>query len=165
MKATQQMEDAQQMSGTEQVWWGKVKNFIGLADEVGEAYEEPEDKPAEEGTVPRNTRANKIVGMPSSQTNHEVLVIEPKTFEESLTVVAALRSRKACILNLVGMESDQAQRLVDFVSGATHALDGHQQRIGDAIFLFTPVQMTISTLSSDSQWFDRDARDLFWRVK
>ncbi|MFM8004166.1 MAG: cell division protein SepF, partial [Dolichospermum sp.] len=43
------------------------------------------------------------------------------------------------------MDPDQAQRAVDFVAGGTYALDGHQERIGESIFLFTPSCVQVST--------------------
>ncbi len=41
--------------------------------------------------------------------------------------------------------SDQAERAVDFVAGGTYALDGHQERIGESIFLFTPSCVQVRT--------------------
>ena len=43
------------------------------------------------------------------------------------------------------MDPDQAQRAVDFVAGGTYAIDGHQERIGESIFLFTPSCVQVST--------------------
>jgi cell division inhibitor SepF len=34
---------------------------------------------------------------------------------------------------------------VDFLSGATHAIDGHQQRIGDGVFIFTPHNVVVTS--------------------
>ncbi len=45
------------------------------------------------------------------------------------------------------MDPDQAQRAVDFVAGGTYALDGHQERIGESIFLFTPSCVQVRTQS------------------
>jgi len=52
------------------------------------------------------------------------------------------------IMNLSLMDPAEAQRSVDFVAGGTYAIDGHQERIGENIFLFTPSTVTISTPSS-----------------
>jgi cell division inhibitor SepF len=49
------------------------------------------------------------------------------------------------VLNLTIMDPDQAQRAVDFVAGGTYAIDGHQERIGESIFLFTPNCVQVST--------------------
>ena len=59
-------------------------------------------------------------------------------------VIQALRERKTVILNLTMMEPDQAQRAVDFVAGGTFAIDGHQERVGESIFLFAPSCVTVT---------------------
>jgi cell division inhibitor SepF len=60
-----------------------------------------------------------------------------------------LRERKTVILNLTMMEPDQAQRAVDFVAGGTFAIDGHQERVGESIFLFAPSCVTVTTAASE----------------
>lgn len=91
---------------------------------------------------------NNVIGMPGSVNGlSEVAVIEPRSFEEMPQVIQALRERKSVVLNLTIMDPDQAQRAVDFVAGGTYAIDGHQERIGESIFLFTPSCVQVSTQS------------------
>ncbi|BAZ89055.1 hypothetical protein NIES932_05240 [Raphidiopsis curvata NIES-932] len=87
-----------------------------------------------------------VIGMPGAINGiSEVLVLEPRTFEEMPQAIQALRERKSLVLNLTIMDPDQAQRAVDFIAGGTYALDGHQERIGESIFLFTPSCVQVST--------------------
>lgn len=145
------------------------KKIVGIQDETGyEEYEESNELEDQEGTqsvstqyfVPvdpreRNTpvksrenMSNKVVGMPGvNNANAEVMVIEPKTFDEMPKVINALRERKSVVLNLATMDPHEAQRAVDFVAGGTYAMDGHNERVGDNIFLFTPSCVTVSSLS------------------
>lgn len=89
---------------------------------------------------------NNVIGMPGAANGmSEVMVMEPRTFEEMPQVIRALRERKSVVLNLTIMDPDQAQRAVDFVAGGTYAIDGHQERIGESIFLFTPSCVQVST--------------------
>ena len=91
---------------------------------------------------------NNVIGMPGAVNGlAEVAVIEPRSFEEMPQVIQALRERKSVVLNLTIMDPDQAQRAVDFVAGGTYAIDGHQERIGESIFLFTPSCVQVSTQS------------------
>jgi cell division inhibitor SepF len=101
---------------------------------------------------------NKVVDHPSAQASSEVLVIEPRQFEESIEIVEHLRSRKSVLLNLHMLDNEQSQRVVDFLSGACHAIDGHQQRIGDGVFLFAPASVVISSESGSS----KAIKDAFW---
>lgn len=92
------------------------------------------------------TAMNNVIGMPGATNGiSEVVVVEPRTFEEMPQVIQALRERKSVVLNLTIMDPDQAQRAVDFVAGGTYAIDGHQERIGESIFLFTPSCVQVST--------------------
>lgn len=94
------------------------------------------------------TTRNNVIGMPGIANNiAEVVVIEPHSFDEMPQVIQTLRERKSVVLNLNVMEPEEAQRAVDFVAGGTYAIDGHQERIGESIFLFTPSCVKVSTLS------------------
>ena len=73
-----------------------------------------------------------------STASAEVNLMEPRSFDEMPKAIQSLRERKIVILNLTMMEPDQAQRAVDFVAGGTFAIDGHQERVGESIFLFSP---------------------------
>jgi cell division inhibitor SepF len=154
--------------------FAKLKDLVGFSepqeyeyeydqaesDEYKSVYqEEPAPAPAvEEFSQPRRNRAsalrtgmegiNNVIDMPGTNNGlSQVVVMEPRKFEEMPFAVQALRERKSIVLNLTMMEPDQAQRCVDFVAGATYAIDGHQERIGDSIFLFAPscVQVTSQT--------------------
>ncbi len=149
----------------------KVKDFMGLSEDYDPDYDEADDyaysgqyqqpeastpQPAVE-EEPRNLRnrvngetrtaskINNVVGMPGIMNGvSEMILIEPRSFEEMPQVIDALRSRKSVILNMTLIRQEEAQRSVDFVAGGTYAIDGHYERIGDNIFLFTPncVQVT-----------------------
>ena len=86
-----------------------------------------------------NTTSSNVIGMPGISTaSSEVSLMEPRSFDEMPRAIQSLRERKTVILNLTMMEPDQAQRAVDFVAGGTFAIDGHQERVGESIFLFAP---------------------------
>ena len=93
-----------------------------------------------------NNKSSKVIGMPGiSNSSSEVNLLEPKCFDEMPQVIQALRERKTIILNLTMMDPDQAQRAVDFVAGGTYAIDGHQERVGESIFLFTPSCVNVTS--------------------
>ena len=96
------------------------------------------------GTMSASPMGN-VIGMPGVNGVSEVVVMEPRSFEEMPQAIQALRERKSVVLNLTIMDPDQAQRAVDFVAGGTYAIDGHQERIGERIFLFTPSCVQVST--------------------
>lgn len=93
---------------------------------------------------PTSTTSN-VIGLPGLSSSSEVVVMEPRSFEEMPQAIQALRERKTIVLNLTMMEPEQAQRAVDFVAGGTFAIDGHQERVGESIFLFTPSCVQVTT--------------------
>lgn len=155
--------------------FSKLRDFVGLNDPVDYEYdydevdgEEYQNLYQEEHVQPngeddrRNRRRlrerpvvsdagigatmNNVIGMPGAANGiSEVVVMEPRSFEEMPQAIQALRERKSVVLNLTIMDPDQAQRAVDFVAGGTYAIDGHQERIGESIFLFTPSCVQVST--------------------
>ena len=138
----------------------KIKSFIDLGfmgafeDDEDEMFEELnragrdypiQDNLALEPVSHSRDRSNlKVVRHPSAN-GYEVMVIEPRSFEESLQIVNNLREKRSVILNLHLLDNEQSQRIVDFLSGATHAIDGNQQKIGDGVFIFTPSNVAISS--------------------
>ena len=94
---------------------------------------------------PFNSSSSNVIGMPGiATTTAEVNLMEPRSFDEMPKAIQALRERKTVILNLTMMDPDQAQRAVDFVAGGTFAIDGHQERVGESIFLFAPSCVTVT---------------------
>ena len=93
-----------------------------------------------------SNKSSKVVGMPGlSNSSSEVSLMEPRSFDEMPQAIQALRERKTVILNLTMMDPDQAQRAVDFVAGGTYAIDGHQERVGESIFLFAPSCVNVTS--------------------
>ncbi|WP_218079407.1 cell division protein SepF [Anthocerotibacter panamensis] len=103
--------------------------------------------PTSTAESPRRRSGSNVIGLPNAASQAEVFVIEPKSFEDAPQLIQYLRERKSLVLNLTMIDAEQAQRTVDFVAGATYALDGHQERLGDGIFLFTPSSVLISSSS------------------
>jgi cell division inhibitor SepF len=156
----------------------KLKDFVGLSEaeeydyeydeassrEYQDIYQEENGAVAQEQEEPQTRRTRErptalratssenmsnVIGLPGAANGlSQVMVMEPRTFEEMPQAIQALRERKSVVLNLTMMDPDQAQRAVDFVAGGTYALDGHQERIGDSIFLFAPSCVQVTSQSS-----------------
>lgn len=147
----------------------KIKHLVGLSPEMeddeedlyeelyGSVNDDEEMETYQENPIKNRKNNLKVLSHPHASA-HEVMVIEPRSFDEALDVVNNLRGRKSMILNLHLLDAEQSQRVVDFVSGATHAIDGHQQRVGDGVFVFTPCSVNISVETEKT----RIIRDAFW---
>ncbi len=74
----------------------------------------------------------------------EVCVIKPTNVEESREIADTLLSNRTVVLNMEGLDGDIAQRIIDFASGATYAINGNLQKISHYIFIITPPSVDIS---------------------
>lgn len=99
----------------------------------------------------------KVVNHPNYR-GYEVMVCEPRSYDESVGIVKHLKEKKTIILNLHLLDKEQSLRIVDFLCGATHALSGNQQKIGDSVFIFTPSNVALSAESQKSKFI----RDALW---
>jgi len=73
----------------------------------------------------------------------EVVVMNPSRFAEGSEAVLAVQQQRTVVLHLGGMDPQEAQRTIDFVSGGVYALDGQSERLGEAVFLFAPAMVSI----------------------
>lgn len=105
-----------------------------------------------ESQPPKPSSKSNVIGMPGANNGlNEIVLLEPQSFEKMAEVIQVLRERKTVILNLNMMDPDDAQRAVDFVAGGTYAIDGHQERVGESIFLFTPSCVQVNSRSHTTQ--------------
>lgn len=74
----------------------------------------------------------------------EVSMIKPTSVEDARTITDCLLSGKAVVLNMEGIATELAQRIIDFTSGAAYSMDGKLQRISNYIFIATPSQVELS---------------------
>ena len=118
----------------------------------GKSYEDEDDEDFEELPA-RSSRAshsssNKVTPMRQparrSSSNMEVCVIKPNSVDDAREITETLLSGRTVILNLEGMDPEIAQRIIDFISGATFAINGNLQKISNYIFLVTPTNVDIS---------------------
>mgnify|MGYP004617206445 FL=1 len=83
--------------------------------------------------------------------NSKMVLLEPRAYSESQQIVDFLKSRNAVVVNLKRVTSDQAKRIVDFLSGTIYAIGGDIQKIGGGIFLCTPNNINIQGKITDEK--------------
>ena len=105
-----------------------------IEEELDEEIEEPKE---------RSFFGKKVVNMPQTQ-QVRMVISQPTTFEQAEEICSYLKNRKSVIVNLEYVNKDVARRIVDVMSGAVHALDGHIQKISNSIFLIAPCNYDIT---------------------
>ena len=78
-----------------------------------------------------------------------MILIEPRAYSEAQQVVDHLKNRNTVVVNLKRVTSDQAKRIVDFLSGTIYAIGGDLQKIGGGIFLCTPNNVNVQGKITD----------------
>lgn len=88
--------------------------------------------------------ARGAMDVPFGNWSPEVVVFTPSCFEDATEAVLAVQHLKTVVLHLEQLEPQEAQRIIDFVSGGVYAIDGQSERLGDSVFLFAPSIVSIS---------------------
>ena len=126
----------------------KVLNMVGFntdggyeeeyyQDETGFEDVEYDDSPIMERFASR--RSSRVVKLHEGNPQQmRVVVIQPRSFDEAQSIADHLKERKPVIMNLEAVETAVSRKIVDFLSGATYALDGNIQKITNGIFLVAP---------------------------
>ncbi|HJC05019.1 MAG TPA: cell division protein SepF [Candidatus Enterocloster excrementipullorum] len=102
-------------------------------------YEEEEEPPEKPRFLGRSNP--KVVPMRRSM---EVTMIKPTSMEDSRDICDFLLAGKAVVLNMEGIHTEVAQRIIDFTSGATYSMNGNLQKISSYIFIATPDSVELS---------------------
>jgi cell division inhibitor SepF len=101
-----------------------------------------EEKPAE---PVRLEPASRVIPFYTKKEEGEIVkVIKPQEFNEAQIVADFLKEGKTIVVNLEGIEISQAQRIIDFIGGASFAVDGSLKAISNNIFIVAPGNIEVS---------------------
>lgn len=142
----------------------KVLGFMGFEEEEVEILEDEEMAINEDEESDRRKKSGNIFSL-HTQRNMRVVVCEPKVFEDCQSITDNLKNRRPVIVNLERVDLDLSKRVVDFICGATYALSGHTQKVGNNIFLFVPSNMDIASDISDPEKEKEKEKGLFTWVR
>lgn len=112
-------------------------------DEYEENNEEIEDEEENNKENKIWGRRTKVVAMPQPQ-QIKMVISQPTTFDQAEDICDLLKDKQSVIVNLEYVNKDIARRIIDVVSGAVHALDGHIQKVSNSIFLIAPYNYEIT---------------------
>ena len=138
--------------------------FSDEYDEVTQEYEEPaedfeEEEPEKKPILSfrRKKKAEEPAGEEHPYNDNRVIpfhgrgeegdivkVIKPQEFNEAQIVADFLKEGKTIVVNLEGIEISQAQRIIDFIGGASFAVDGSLKAISNNIFIVAPGNIEVS---------------------
>jgi len=150
----------------------KILSFIGLeeTDEEEQDYlyddeeplpEEELDFPSDDEYIPpveerrpkkkerERVETGAMMGIPDNS-KVRVLIYKPVSYEDTQSIIDNLKERKPIVVNLDELDTDVAQRILDFISGAVYALNGNIRKAARNIFVVAPQNVDVSTNTADA---------------
>lgn len=125
--------------------FSKLKDFIAPVDD-DEDEDEVEDTQLqyrESEAQPISSYEKRRTNVTSVPTNAQMVLFEPRSFEECEEIARHLKSRRAAVVNLHRLQKEYAQRTIDFLTGVVYALDGSIQKIGHNVILCAPKNVAV----------------------
>lgn len=130
----------------------KVMDFLGLEEEMEEIEEvENENTEQEEEQIDnifnssnsKKAKGSKVVSIHTAA-SAKILILKPTDYDEALEICDNLKSRKIIVVNMTNLEGKVAQRLLDFMAGASYALGGSLEEIEKGVYIISPSNVEIS---------------------
>ena len=87
----------------------------------------------------------------SNSEGNKMILLEPRAYSESQQIADHLKKRNTVVVNLKRVTSEQAKRIVDFLSGTLYAIGGDLQKLGPGIFLCTPKNINVQGKMTDEE--------------
>lgn len=105
---------------------------------------------------PKPAQRERTVNFGGSE--QQVILFNPKTFDEAGELVNHLNQGRSVVMTLEGLPTETARRLLDFLSGITFALQGKITPVSAKTYFVTPQNVDIlgtqaEQPESDGQYF------------
>lgn len=95
-------------------------------------------------------------GKAADNTGNKMILLEPRAYSESQQIADHLKNRNSVVVNLKRVTSDQAKRIIDFLSGCIYAIGGTMQKVGVGIYLCTPKNVNVQGKISEDNSKDKE---------
>ena len=85
------------------------------------------------------------------KSGNKMILVEPRAYSESQQIADYLKNRNSVVVNLKRVTSDQAKRIIDFLTGTIYAIGGDLQKLGNGIYLCTPKNVSVQGKMSENE--------------
>ena len=125
-------------------FWGEGDVQEGYDEELDTEvdYENEYEEENDNDAFSMFKRRNKVVAMPQPQ-QIKMKISKPTNFDQVEEIISELKSKNSIVINLEYVSKDVARRIMDAVSGAAMALDGHVEKVSNSIFIVAPFNYDI----------------------
>ena len=91
-----------------------------------------------------HSQANDVV----APTTAALKIVNPKGYDEAPVIADFLLNGNTVLLNVEGLESAQAVRLLDYLSGATRMVGGIMTKVGRTTIVVAPKSVDVSSIEA-----------------
>ncbi|MBQ7751589.1 MAG: cell division protein SepF [Clostridia bacterium] len=121
-----------------------VKDFVGFGDIDYEENDFVEEEMEQEEKPSFFSKKNKVLSIEKANNQPTIVVVKPKCFSNAVDAADQLKQRHPIILDVTALDTDEAKRTVDFISGTVYGVNGDVQKVSSGIFIATPASFEIS---------------------
>ena len=115
-------------------FWGKLRDRLTPGDDYDE----------EDVAESRSQRRKSVpLRMHSARINRVSVWHAAESFETARQVAEGLKEGHPQVVNLENTSPEMCERIIDFMSGVTFALNGYVEKVGHKVYFFTPAHMVI----------------------
>lgn len=129
MPNTEAYEEYQETRGL----WSRVRERVFGTDEMEEAVTES----------PYVDSRRRAIRLESSRGIKVAVRRNATAFNDARVAADGLKAGQQQIVNLERAGPQMAERIVDFLSGVTYALDGSVDKVGDKVYMFVPANVDV----------------------
>lgn len=112
-------------------FWARMKDRVLGVDDLDEEVAD-EVRPRRRGAIRLETARQLCTS-----------IRHPAVYNDARAVADGLKDGRQQVVNLDRADDQMAERILDFLSGVTYALDGSVERVGDRVYLFAPANVQV----------------------
>lgn len=117
----------------------KVFSFIGFEEVEEDSQKAPELSSTKELKSPsKNLVRAELTAVPTTTRHSKIISTQPRNFNDVQVVAEHLKNGQPVIVNLAEVQPEDAQRILDYASGVSFAMNGSAKKVNSEIFLFVP---------------------------
>jgi FtsZ-interacting cell division protein YlmF len=139
--------------------------FVGLAPDRERQRRRPSPLGSEDSYYSGD---QDLIDFPRTTDNVNCPIVraEPRSLDEAASVADEIKRQNPIILNLEGVDKNEARRIRDFLGGVTYGLNGYMRKVGSWVYICAPFDMPVEKLVMDPsrqgrERFEADRQETF----
>ncbi|MFE5872770.1 cell division protein SepF [Streptomyces roseifaciens] len=123
----------------------KASAWLGLVDDSDDEryYDDEYAEGPEPGDAWVTNPKVRVADEAAQEQGTRIATVTPDGFRDARGIGELFRDGVPVIVNLTGMEPNDAKRVVDFAAGLTFGLRGSIERVANRVFLLTPADYMV----------------------